>query len=584
MLVRLKDRLTRRDDEGSMLVSVLIIMLVLTIGALALSSIVVNTTGVLGDSRSTVQSRAAADAGLSDTIARAQRGEDVCTTSTYPSTAPAYTVSVLCDSGTVTFRSIGTATGGGRTVTEATYTRNSSPRKLAGALVMADGGFKSTNLTLTAPAIDGDLVINKGDFDCNNKTVIAGDVVVRQGDAALSNECHVKGDLVVSGNVIVNNAAVGVDGDVYAGGTYKHTTLATVKGNVYAVGSVTMNSGAKVQKSVATLGSFTIDGDTTSVGGTAWSKGKISVNNTTVTGAVISSSAEEAHVYGSTVGGLRIAGPLRNIQAVTVKGNLSSTSTDQSYFRAGVTVTGDLTISATKATGPTEVAPTVAGTTTFSASQTAPPVPVVSAPWQMGSTAFEWIDLSYSAASWGGYAVRTTPTCDFQSNAANVTAVNGFTTPTIIDLRGCSSSLTLYGATFSLKTDIALIVPPGVNAQSLTIGSADGAKHQFHMIVPDNTANKLPTCPSGASYLNLYALKMDAKISGLAYTPCEVYFGGSGRWNGQIYAGSIYHGATNDFALEYQEVTVPGMTAVGGGGAGAETLSVVGALVSLGDV
>ncbi len=593
MLLRMRPA-RRLDDDGSVLVSVLIIMLVLTIGALVLSSIVVNTTGMLAGSRGTAQSRAAADAGLSDTIARAQRGEDVCTAASYASTAPKYSVSVLCDSGTVTFRATGTGLSGGRTVTEAVYARNVVERKLAGALVMAEGGFSSTNLSLTAPAIDGDVVINKGDFDCNNKTVIEGDVVVRDGDAALSNECHIYGDLVVKGKVLINNNAVGVDGDVYTGGTYTHTTGATVKGNVYAVGDVSINSGGSIAKSVTTLGSFTIDGSGTSsatgekrahVDGTTWAAGAIRINNTPSLGPVVSPSTATVHIFGSTITSARLAGALDTIQSSTVTGDLLLTSPTPSKFRAGVVVGGNLTSNAPKNTDSKEVAPSVSGATTYSASQSAPPSPVVQPPWQMTSTAFEWIDLGFAPAAWGGFATRSTPSCDFQNNASNVSAVNGFTSPTIVDLRACAGTTTMYNAKFSIKTDVAFILPPGMNAQNVGVVSSDGAAHQFHMIVPDGTADKTPTCTARSATLNIYGLVMSTKISGLAYSPCTIQTGGSGHWNGQVYAGAIERGATNDFYLEYREVTVPGMqVGGGGGGGGAASPSLVKDLISLGDV
>ena len=54
MLVKLAD--LRRDESGSSLVAVLIVMLVLTVAGLALGSIVVNTAGMVTDSRSRAES------------------------------------------------------------------------------------------------------------------------------------------------------------------------------------------------------------------------------------------------------------------------------------------------------------------------------------------------------------------------------------------------------------------------------------------------------------------------------------------------------------------------------------------------
>ncbi|MCT9821612.1 polymer-forming cytoskeletal protein [Microbacterium sp. W1N] len=586
MLLKLDPGLRRRDDDGSVLVSVLIIMLVLTVGALVLSSMVVNTTGMLVGSRSTAQSRAAADAGLSDTIARAQRGEDVCTNSTYSSTSPRYTVSVMCDSGTVTFRAVGTGGSSGRTVTEASYSRNSTPRKLAGALVSAAGALNVSSLLVTAPAIDGDVVLNTGDFDCNNSMDISGDLIIRNGHAKLSNACNIRGDLIVSGYVQIDNNAVGVGGDVYTGGTFSLTTGATIKGNVYAVGDATISSGGKIDKSVTTRGKFTMDGAASRVKGSVWAAGALSVQNTFIDGNVISSSTSNAYVWNSTLGGLRVAGPIVKIQQSTVTHDVISASTSTSEIQAGVTIGGNLTL----AGGRTGQPPTVAGTTTLNATGVvAPAAPSISAPWQMDASAFEWIDLGYNATAWGSYAYKTTPSCDFQGsyNQAHRDTINAYTTPTVVDMRGCANGrVNLYQATFHLKTDVVFLVGEA-EAQDLTVTSADGNPHAFHIISPDNTADKAPTCTNSGWKINLYHVTMSDKISGIAYSPCTVAVGsgGGGRWNGQVYAGKItWSGNGTQMQLDYREVSVPGMVVSVGGGGGAATPSIIGGLVSLGDV
>src|SRR5690606_25664426 len=116
--------------HGSALVSVLIVMLVLSIGGLVLASIVTNTSGIVVDSRSKAQSRAAADAGLAEIAAQLDRRDLSCpatgTTATGTGVAvdgpgsPTYDSGVSCASAFATIRATAVV-GGARTAVQATY-------------------------------------------------------------------------------------------------------------------------------------------------------------------------------------------------------------------------------------------------------------------------------------------------------------------------------------------------------------------------------------------------------------------------------------------------------------------------------
>lgn len=597
MLVRAGEAIARRrisDDGGSTLLSVLIIMLVLTIGGLALASIVVNTSSELASARGTAQSRAAADAGVADVASRAQRGEDVCSTAAYSSsTAPRYDVSVICDTSTVIVRSTGRGRDGGTTVTEAQYARAVTQKKLNGAVVSASGSLNVSSLNITAPAIDGDLVLNEGSFDCNNSMEIAGDLVVRSGSVSLSNACRIRGDLIVSGDVSIQNNAVGVDGDVYAMGNFTLSTAASIGGNVFTRGTATMTSGGKVAKSITSVGAASIDGSATTVGGSVWTGSTVNVNAATVTGSVTAAGTGDSKFYGAKTGGVRIAGKFGQLQATTVSGDAISTRAGASQSIApDVRVTKNLTLAGTYTSSGS--GPTIGGTASQNVAGLTPPAaPTVAKPWALTTDAFEWIDLAYNTAAWAGYSRITTPGCDFQGSwsASNVAVVNGLTAPTVIDARACATT-NLYDVTFSLKTNVTFLVTKAA-AQRIKINSADGAAHTFNIITPDATANKAPTCAAEAGYptpsrIDIGDAVMADKISGIAYTPCTVHIGqstGGGRWNGQVYGGVVEWGGNSSprMQLDYREVTVPGFVTpnVGGGGAGGASL--LGALVSVRD-
>lgn len=641
VLIRLHELFERhrarsiRRDEGSALISVLIVMLVLTIGALALASVVVNTSTVLGSARSTAQSRAAADAGVADVASRGQRGEDVCSAANYSSTK--YTVAVVCDTSTVIITATGRGTGGGSTVTQAKYARVVSQKKLNGALVSASGTLNVSSLNITALAIDGDIVLNQGSFDCNNSMEIFGDLVVRNGSIQLSNQCRIHGDVIASGPVQIQNNAVGVDGNVYAMGGFTLTTAARIGGDVFARGNATINSGGIVTKSVTATGDVKIDGSTTTIGGNVWAGGAASVNattvsgnftsigtvtvtsgakvagsvwsagtvsivdNATVAGTVTAAGAAASTVSRSTTGAVHVGGDLTQIEnAARIKGDLLGGKAGQAVtIFPGVVIDGALKLRGTYTSWGTV---TISGGYTPNASvavPAAPSAPAVATPWALTTDAYEWIDLGFNATNWSGYTRIATPTCNFKDNTwpysynSGVAAVNALTSPTIIDARSCSST-DLYNAAFNIKTNVTFIVS-AASAQRIKISSADGAAHTFNIITPDPVADRTPSCVAESGNPTLGKIdigdaNMDEKITGLAYSPCTVHVGqssGGGRWNGQVYAGTVEWGGNSSprMQLDYREVTVPGFVtpSAGGGGGGAGGASVLGALISLGD-
>lgn len=599
MLIRLRERLSAHREAGSSLISVLVVMLVLTVGALTLASIVVNTSTMLVSARGTAQSRAAADAAIADVSARGQRGEDICSTGTYTSgSAPRYSVSVLCDTSNVIITATGRGEDGGTTATEARYIRNVTQKKLNGAVVSASGTLNVSSLNITALAIDGDIVLDQGSFDCNNAMEIQGDLIVRSGGVQLSNACRIHGDVIAAGTVQIQNNAVGVGGDVYAMGGFTLTTSATIGGDVFTRGNATVNSGGRVVKSITAIGSANVDGASTHVGGSVWAGGEVTVNAATVVGSVTGAGTGESRFYGGKTGPIRIGGTFGQFQAATVTGDAVSTRTGgNQQIAPDVRISGNLTLAGTYTTWGT--GPQVTGAKTQNAAGlTAPTAPAIATPWSLTSDAFQWIDLAYNASAWAGWTRNTTLGCNFKDNTwphsynVGVQAVNALTSPTIIDTRACTST-DLYNVTFTLRTDVTFLVS-AASAQRIKINSADGAPHTFNIITPDPSANKLPTCAAEPGFptpgrIELDDAIMNERITGIAYSPCRVRIGqssGGGRWNGQVYAGTVEWGGNSSprLQLDYREVTVPGFTTPSAGGGGAGSASLLGALLSLRDV
>lgn len=240
-------------DGGSTMISALIIMTVLTIGALVLSVVLVNTSGMLADSRSYVQSRAAADAGISAAVAQAMSEPDVCAMSVPSSTsAPRYSVAVTCDAsaGRVTFTSTGTGDGGETTVTEAEYkfTASVTPEGVA-ELVFFNSGSDSVYFTNhVMPETAGMATIlfpGGGAFEC--KTTVPGNIITK-GSILGQSGCTITGSLYVGGAnpVTGGNALYLNNGDQVLGS-------AMVVGDVLLGGSPARIGGTLTLPSTASL-------------------------------------------------------------------------------------------------------------------------------------------------------------------------------------------------------------------------------------------------------------------------------------------------------------------------------------------
>ncbi len=201
MLQRIARRLRAGDDAGSTIVVVLVVMLVLTIGGLAVASVVTATTGMLVGARSTTQSRAAADAGISDAVASARRTGSFCSMS-LTGTNPVYSVTSACAGGQVTFTATGTGGTGGTTTTQAVYTYASTPNTGGAAeLVFFNSAgnsvyFTSHVMPQSASNLATILFPGGGLFQC--KTTVPGNVIT-MGSIQGQSGCTINGSVYVGG-------------------------------------------------------------------------------------------------------------------------------------------------------------------------------------------------------------------------------------------------------------------------------------------------------------------------------------------------------------------------------------------------
>lgn len=628
-------RAHRSDESGSALVTVLIVMMVLGLLTVSLSAAVVNTTRTTVGVRGSLQAQAAADAGIAAAVAAAKANPSgVCTVASTSTTAPRYSVSTTCPSGTgrAIFRSTGQGEDGGSTTVEAAYQYVGGVAAAAPEYAMTIGGngLSANSLTVKPDEGAGDsaALILSGDFmTCNNTTSFATDVVLYAGSIELTNSCTFEKSLYVSGNVRLNssitvkgsihalgtvsidNSTVKVLGDINARGrvnvqgqvsgnvtTEGDLTMpsnGTIAGNATIGGNATLSSNAKINGTLTATGKATISGSTV---GKLVAGGALDLNAATITGEIIGGSPEPAAMYNVKAGSILIAAPFKeNFQASTVTGDVVSTRAGAKSFIAPDTkIGGALRLAGTASTG--WGPPTATRGNSYNVTGlTAPAVPAkptvpTPTPLQSGTA---WEDYAYDAEQWrsDGYTIVTWPaasTCDFSKwTPANVAAINGYTTPTVVDLRGCGT-VAGYQAAFSIKTDLVLLLADNGKThdfQEAVISSGDGQPHEFTLFVPDATKNSLPTCSSSNSKVNLYAatLSSSPRISGLVYTPCILGIGianGKGNWFGQFYVGSMTFGGSGNpgYQFVYSPILVPAF------GDGAITPPSLGALLSRRDV
>jgi len=583
MLSKLAQRLRiGQDDEGSTLVSVLIIGMVLGIMTLSVTSAVVNTAVVTSGVKSTLQAQAAADAGSAAAfVAATKAGSTLCPSTSYvkddfaeSTTAPRYKVKLTCTSSTVTLTSTGNGEDGGVSVVESVYrfvgsVTNGTPN---GAVVIGGGTISASSFVLDDNGHDdASAVLMSGDFNtCNSTTRLESDLVLLHGKLNLTNTCMFDGNVYVDG-IVEGSSAATITGNLFATGSVSiQNTTATI-GSVTALGDVTMLG--HVKGDIIAGGNVTVQGGG-KVDGNIYAGGTLlTLNSATITGDIVAAGTGETNIYNATMGSIKIGGSFSQFGAATVTRGITATKPG-----AKSKISGDngVAIGATSTIvlgGPIDTW----GSNSWSArltqnatGLTTPTAPTITKPSILNSSGHPWVDYAIKPTDWvaRGYTVVTQPAtkCNFQDNPSFVTELKNLKTPTLVDLRACGT-VNFYNVSVPLDTDLVLAVPDNGNVQTFQeakFTSADGEAHTLNIIMPDDTADASPSCKhAGSSQLKLYraSLGTSPMISGLAYTPCKLWVGTSGSalgWNGQFYSGSMnMDGGGSAYTLTYVPMSVP---------------------------
>lgn len=508
----------RTEERGSALIAVLALAGVTAIIAVTVGSVSVSSLRFSNDSVAIVEARAAAEAGVT-AAELALSTPTGCTAASgvfTSTTTPKYRVEVSYDRGAgwvdgcptndatqVRFLSTGfanrTVFDGSRVedgrVIEAVYqfipeyveVPDIDPAVYAYSI---DGVLKKFVLDSADLSISADVQIKTGDFECSNNASVAGDVILADGAADLTS-CTINGTLHVTKGAGLDGGSR-VTGDVIAGGAGVTGVNPTVR----------IEAGTRVNGSVFAGGNVSVlSGSGSQV------LGNITATRDTSTRVIVAN--------GSSVGG-----------------NVLSSGTIQ---RNG-------TISGTQSTAVTGLQAPIA-----------PRVPNwVDIPWAVTSTpqfqATSWYQQGFTnLVTWSG-------SCTMGSLDPRWVALTTYTTPTVIDATGCVGGVTTNS---NLKPDVLLntnivFIADRFTFNKLYFGSSlPTVNRKLFFIVPDNTANELPTCTgeAGPIYLTNEA-DIRSTVSAFIYSPCEIQSDRNGL-RGQLYGGVI------DFDQQAQMTYVP---------------------------
>ncbi|MFC0680719.1 hypothetical protein ACFFGH_23045 [Lysobacter korlensis] len=219
---------------------------------------------------------------------------------------------------------------------------------------------------------------------------------------------------------------------------------------------------------------------------------------------------------------------------------------------------------------------TVGGTVTFGPTTPPPSIP-------------DWTDVPYDPAFWTarGYTiVNWTGPCSIDKTTAQWNALANYTTPTVINfLTKCATSPVRTQSdinTIELDTDLVLFAHQFTFGKLYFSTDTAGETRDLTFIVPDGTANELPTCapPSGMSGEIRLTNEADfsAAIAAMVYTPCKIYSDRNG-FRGQLYGGEVEFG--QQASLTFRAVGIDGYDLTGGATTPVQTGMQLGGRVAL---
>lgn len=488
------------NDEGAVLVVVVVTMLVGFVIAATIAASVLFTIQANEGNKSTTQAFVAAESGrdaiiaavsnsstcstLSTSMGVAANGEDPSQTyfrmssgsspvfevsaqtgpdtSSLSATCPDATTSVIRVSST------GSGPDSSSTSIVSDYAWLVTQQQPGGVMTYFSGQFKATKADYI-----GDLVIRPdpvtgiGNFECNSGggTAIDGDLWVLAGHVDIQSNCTITGTIYARDWVTVSTASATIGGDIVAGGNVEiSANKSRVAGNVY------------------TDGTFTIGKNSDGIGGKYESGGAASIDKPAQVGNLAQSAA-----------------------------NCATTPTPA----------GRVCVS------------TKPGTT-----MTVPSLAQVMLMTQ-------WMDISATRAGWGSdvHWLTSVPCdgADVRAAAMSATLPAGYT-KVGVDYTTCSGDVTIKLDSGAVSRDVVFLVKPSVDMNirvgTLTTAAAAPNTPQLLFIHGDNVpvSNNVPECGVASSADDSIDIASLTTVRMLVYTPCGLGMANHTKFTGQYYA------------------------------------------------
>ncbi len=495
MLTRFHQRVSPREERGSVLMAALAVAI---IGAM-LAVLVVANAIVTARSTGVDRARTSEVHGAEGVVDAAFQELESRTPCAWPSTgtttvgaAPSAVTgaakiayfdatgkALTCANGTLTGGApasaviTATATSGGtsRTVqSKVLLTPNTIQGR--GAAIYAANSILTTNaftVGTTLPDTGVDVWVNGGNVDCNSGVTIDGNLIIADGGAQFSGQCHVNGNVWSKKEFRVNSAPTG--------------GIKVVGGSLYATANVTLGDGSKIGKDVLATG--TISGWGTYTAGGAMRAG---VSPLALPQYVPKPMPEVFYRPSDWVG-------------------FANSGNRYDAYKA----------------------------------------------WVLQNA------VDNGAETWAPSRTASTDKCTVQGASYDLKGpLVSPSVPTVFDTFSCSQTQFTNGVTLKLRSDLVIFAKSFYSTGNFRVTSADGQPHKLWIIVPDQVANGIAQCTGGIGDIKGDSGSLAvAPITIFMYTPCTIDTNNDTNLSGQLYGGTV--NLRNALTVNYVPIGIPGV-------------------------
>ena len=356
------------------------------------------------------------------------------------------------------------------------------------------------------------------------------------------------GQVALSGNVQATTNSVTTPANVVAGAGIVCPNNVTVQGSVYSYSTsdISLSNNCSISGGLYGAAGITLS-NSVAIGGDTWAYGSdgITLNNSTKIGGNAVAVA----------GTITVNSPAVVVGNATAAGAVNYNTGSQSWYGS---INGVVTPNNAKALSGSTITPEPTFPTF---------VDPAMATWQ-ASEYTNYISVTNAGESVNGGAVNTSQGCSAYFSSQYLAPsysvspsqfnldVNSATTPTVVDAPTCSAP-NLYGpngvSTFTLHTDVAVVLSGLQTSGTNTFASATTATHNLAFIVPSPQTGSIALA-NNTTFANT--------VSVLFYTNGAFSAANSSTMRGQVLGANSIQGS-NGFALLFSSsaaLTLPGTT------------------------